>query len=301
MLKLAICIITGCIAGSVCAENVTELVSESAEQIDVRQAQAEALASALQQALNSDQPVDAETQQQENQNSTTKALRSELLRDEDSFGNVPTTPRVQTDEISAYGPLRKRLDNSPDMAALIPLLKDFVNKFPGHRESRIALGRLLILSDAHQQALNILGPLMQPLAQDTHPDWQPWFWAGTAYLALSQSAQARKMLDIAVSKNSTIADIWIQLAVIEQEHDNHAGALQYLTIAAQLQPELAAIHLNRAYSLERLLRFEDALAAYQRFLVSDMSNGGSSLRPAVLRRINTIAQTVQPVASGRNG
>ncbi len=226
--------------------------------------------------------------------------RAEVIRaDEPSIGRVPAGYLDAAAE-KAFKQLRDNLRATHDVALMRNELAAYVADYPHHREARITLARLYLLSDAAATALQTLTPLLTPFAKRQHPDWQPWFWAGTAYLAEGDHVRARQMLDAAVAKDSASADVWIQLAVLEQELDNHTGALQYIAIAEQLDADAGAVHLNRGYSLERLGRLEDALRAYQRFLVSDMSHSSVSLRPTVMRRIADIAAVVEERRVSRN-
>ncbi len=176
----------------------------------------------------------------------------------------------------------------------------FVGNHSGHRGARLMLARLQLLRDLPDEALDTLAPLLNTGAKHSHPDWQPWFWAGTARLAMGEIDAARDYLEVALSKNSAQADVWVQLAVLEQEVSNHAGALQYLSIANQLAPNRGEIHLNRAYSFEHSGEYEEALKAYQRFVVSSVGENNRVLKPLVLRRISTLASSklkTQPVVS----
>lgn len=223
-------------------------------------------------------------------------------------GDGKRVERVRADELSSahiphaampsqarqkFTDLRDKLFNARDIVVVANELQDFVNAHPTHREARLAMGRLQILMDQPSAALGTFAPLLSTVAEKNHPDWQPWFWAGTAYLATGRIDEARHSLDVAVAKDSGVVDIWVQLAVLEQEDGNHAGALQYVSIAEQIDPGASAIYLNRAYSLERLGRFEEAMLAYQRFLVSDINASSRSIRPSIMRRIATISAAVE--------
>ena len=110
---------------------------------------------------------------------------------------------------------------------------------------------------------------------------------------LGEVERAREDLDEALVREGRAPEIWIQLAVVEQEVGNHAAALQYLSVAEDLAPEHPQIHLNRAYSLERLDRFGPALLAYRSYLQGEAAGDAARLRPRVLRRVATIAQALE--------
>ena len=168
-------------------------------------------------------------------------------------------------------------------------LATFVRANPGYRGARITLARMQILANEPEKALQTLAPLTQAIHESQHPDWQPWFWQGTAYLRQGELEKARRNLEVALSKARENANVWVQLAVVEQEFENHAGALQYLAIAEQLDPALGEVYLNRAYSLERMGRVEPAARAYRSFLLAESHSSSGPTRAQVARRISTLA------------
>lgn len=205
---------------------------------------------------------------------------------------ISAIPEPSNDAVRAqFRHLKDRIDTALDPLVWLDDTVAFVTREPRHREARLMLGRLQILAGNQLEAITTLAPVLLP----GHPDWQPWFWTGTAYLSMGEVELARQNLDVALSKNGVSVDVWVQLAVLEQELENHAGALQYLAIAEQIDPRAAAPHLNKAYSFERLNRFPEALHAYQRFLVGDMNRDEIALRPTVLRRIAAIAAELNDV------
>ena len=296
MRRLLIVVVGLCCSLGVANEvdvNATAMLDQAVSadpQID-SQATAEAAREALNTLLNGVQvePVDMD----DSGRTQEPTQREESVRDEPSVARIPRG-KLPASAYTKFAALRDKLRNTYDVVVLVEELQKFVDVHPSHREARITLGRLEIILNKPDQALKTFAVLLTPALAATHPDWQPWFWAGTAHLALGDIMSARDSLDVAVAKNGGVADIWVQLAVIEQEVENHAGALQYVAIAEQLDPNAAGVHLNRAYSLEQLGRFEEALQAYQKFLISDMNNASKSLRPMVLRRIATIADAIRP-------
>lgn len=221
------------------------------------------------------------------------ARSNEKRENELSNGYVPRRMELAAAQ-REFLQLKDRISAGVGFGVVLDELSAFVDQHERLREPRITLARLFILDEQHEVALETLQPLTSKRAQLSHPDWQSWFWAGTAHLALGDIERARDSLDVAVTKNGAVAEVWIQLAVLEQEQTNHAGALQYIAIAEQLDPNSAEVHLNKAYSLEHLGRYAEALKAYQRFLVSEMNMTVRSVRPLVLRRIAEIAAAVEP-------
>lgn len=187
-----------------------------------------------------------------------------------------------------FAALRERLIHVPPKRAR-QLVAEFLKDHPTHREAAITLGRLHILNNQPQMALHVLDPLVSSVGAKNHSDWQAWFWAGTAYLAIGDTEAAREMLDVAVAKEGKAVEVWVQLAVLEQELGNHATALQYIAIAEQNDANAAEVYLNRAYSLEHLGEFDAALRAYRQFMVSEMSANVEALRPSVMRRMTLLS------------
>jgi len=280
--------------------DVSEIVASDTDTLKTHQANAQVAREALTMLLEGVETLSAKAAGQQDVKTTTQQrhLREELVRqDEPSVAQIPTS-FMSAQARTKFVALRDQIRTTQDIIFAASELAAFVQQTPNFREARLALGRLQILLDQPNEALATFAPLLLPIARTSHPDWQPWFWAGTAYLVQGDIEQARKYLDVAVAKNSAVVEVWIQLAVLEQEVDNHAGALQYVAIAEQLDPSVAAIHLNRAYSLEQLGRFEDALQAYQRFLISQHDYSSQSLRPSVVRRISTISAVIGSHALG---
>ena len=288
-------------ASAASAESVDELVEATPEELAQKREQAQNTADALQAVLASAVHGDDQVglSKADHDSSRSKSIRAGRIvgRDEtvrpndDSFGAIPgaATKIIHPDQFQV---IQNEVMGHADIAGILPKLKSYVESHPEHRAARLMLARIQVVDHDTIGALATLRPLLSLHARQSHPDWQPWFWAGTAYLQSGEVELARQNLDVALTKSSTVAAIWVQLAVLEQELDNHAGALQYLEIAQRLEPRKAAIHLNRAYSLEWLGDFEQALGAYRQFLVSEMQGADASLRPEVLRRIATIAATV---------
>ncbi len=191
--------------------------------------------------------------------------------------------------------VRSLIERGLPQSEIAAALTDIVSEFPQNAEARLYLGREQIAMGNPQEALTTLAPLMSP----GNPDWQPWFWVGTAYLAQNKLDQAKRQLETATAKNSRIAPLWVQLAVLSQELGEHSTALQYLLIAEQIDSNYGQLHLNRAYSLEHLRRPKEARDAYQRFLISDVEPNGQSLRVAAMQRIDTLSQGVEVASAAR--
>ena len=270
----------------------SEIADKQADAERAREAFAKLLEGAIAEAADQDEAGDGETDTQGEEQTLDDAgepTQAVVPREgEESLALVPQAHRVGGGP-RRFTELRREYAGALDALALREDLNEFLQDHPEHREARLLLGRIHVLGRNHVAALEALGPLVTPLKRSAHPDWQPWFWAGTAHLGARDIESARQHFDIAIEKNSAAAEIWVQLAVLEQELGNHAGALQYMAIAEQLDAEYGEIYLNRGYSLEHLGRYEEAVRAYRRFLVAPHARASRGLRPSVIRRISEIA------------
>ncbi|XOV81649.1 MAG: tetratricopeptide repeat protein [bacterium] len=265
-----------------------ELSTASMTELESRKAQVEEANDALSALL---EGVTAGAAPAQPSKPVSQARSSEPRAEEPGVAQIPEGT-TQTPEGAGFAGIRQQQALLPVAQAQV-LVAQFLHKHPSHREARLTLARLQVLDNQPEAALRTLDNLVSSVASRDHPDWQPWFWAGTAYLALDEIASARRMLDVAVAKEGQVADIWLQLAVLEQELNNHAAALQYIGIAEQVDGQGAQVHLNRAYSLERLGQYDAALSAYRQFMSSRMSPGTQALRPSVMRRMALLAEHQQ--------
>ena len=146
-------------------------------------ARAEAARAALTALL---QGVDATSEDDESNvhaGSTSDGIREESVRaDELSSAHIPQNV-MPSQARRKFTELRDKLFNARDIVIVADELQEFVGAHPTHREARLAMGRLQILMDQPSAALTTFAPLLSTVAEKNHPDWQPWFWAGTAYLA----------------------------------------------------------------------------------------------------------------------
>ena len=275
------------------ALGASELSAASVAELETKKTQAEqandALATLLEGVTSTAGP--SETVKTEQSEAPVSSRSSEPRADEQAVAEIPAKVE-QNLHPQAFQNIRAQLAQM-SVADGQTLVARFLEDQPTHREARITLARLQVLDNDPAAALLTLDTLVASVAAKNHSDWQPWFWAGTAYLALGEIESARRMLDVAVSKEGQVVEIWVQLAVLEQELDNHAAALQYIGIAEQIDAQAAQVHLNRAYSLERLGEFDAALSAYQQFMSSRMSPGAEALRPSVMRRMALLAERQQ--------
>ncbi|MEE9335613.1 MAG: tetratricopeptide repeat protein [Granulosicoccaceae bacterium] len=173
----------------------------------------------------------------------------------------------------------------PEGLLHLPKLEIFVKHYPDHLQARLWLIRSQLMAQQEDNALNSIG---EPGSwQD--PDWQVSYWKAQVYLHHGQLGSARRAMDYALSNMSGNADIWVQQAVLEQETNNHDGAVQLLKIALEVNPANAIAQLNLGFSLEHLSQYQAALKAYRKYLSNgDASN--STLRLKVLKRVELLAR-----------
>ncbi|MEM1436713.1 MAG: tetratricopeptide repeat protein [Pseudomonadota bacterium] len=193
---------------------------------------------------------------------------------------------------TGYRALEQAVAAEPQPTVALDLARHFIADNPDHEPARLLAARLALLSDQPIAALGLLAPLLTASQQD----WQPWFWAGTAYLAQGEVQLARTQLNRALQRGSDRAVVWNQIAVLEQEIGNHGGALTHLEIALEIDPAFATGYLNRAYSLEHLGRFDQALAAYRTYLTQP-TQGPRSEHARVINRIQELSARLATLAA----
>ena len=283
----------------------SSLVDASVQQLEEMQADAEREQEALRQLVEGVSGGGEESQNKaskavtgEGESNETRAaaemaaalrLKHNVTRDGEASVARVLPVREDGETRSAFQNVMRTIAEHQDPGRAIQQLQAFVTRYTGHRDARVALAHHQMLAENPTAALAVLAPLTTPAYKRTHPDWQAWFWAGSAHLALGNLSKARELLEISLTKQSDRAEVWVQLAVVEQELNSHPAALQYLDIAARLAPRLGEVHLNRAYSYEHLGKIAEAMRAYQAYLVSDVAEGDAATRPIIMRRLALLA------------
>lgn len=270
--------------------SVENLAAEQAE-AETRKVQIEKLLAALDNSKQQDTTGEPSSAEQEKTQSTAAATKKSIQRvgprnTEASFARVPVNELSRSE--SDYTRMMQRLPQLSSTQAA-ESLRQFVQDFPEHNQARLHLARNYTVNGKPDQALNALQPLLATMHQGIGIDWQPWFWAGTAYLNLGQLDQARDHLQRALNADTDNPHVWVQLAVVEQEAGHHAASIQYLNFAEEIAPGLDVIYLNRAYSLERIEDVSGATTAYHRYLTSDSSVEDPAARSMVVERLAAIA------------
>lgn len=128
--------------------------------------------------------------------------------------------------------------------------------------------RALVQRKAYADALQT----MEPLLSQYPKRWEPWYWVGTAQLGLGRLDEAERSLTQAITRDATIAHVWVQLALVAQQREDHLLALRYLIKAERLAPTLPEVLLNKGYSSDALGHVEDAKQGYKAFLARTEGN-----------------------------
>jgi len=126
----------------------------------------------------------------------------------------------------------------------------------------------------------------QVLARDFPERWEPWFWLGTAQLALGQMDAADSALEHAGRLDPAVARVWIQRGVVAQERGDHAAALKMLNQARTLSPKSAQIYLDLGYSYDALKLAIEAENNYRLFLsLTEGNDSYAAQRNHVIKRL----------------
>ena len=116
--------------------------------------------------------------------------------------------------------------------------------------------------------------------------WEGWFWLGTALLGQGQMDGAEMALERAIRQNATIAEVWVQRAIVAQERGNHALALEQLNQSKMLAPNNPQVYLNMGFSFDALKQSRLAGESYQYFLRLTKGNPAYfSTRSSVMNRL----------------
>lgn len=102
--------------------------------------------------------------------------------------------------------------------------------------------------------------------QGDSKQWQTVFLLGTAYLLHGDLNAASSALDMALGLNGSVAEVWVQRAVVEQEFGRPETALRLLKVALEIEPDCVEAYLNVGYSYEMMNRPKDARIAYAEYL-----------------------------------
>ena len=151
---------------------------------------------------------------------------------------------------------------------------------------RLQQARKLIQAREYEQAVRLLAPLFR----DPPPEWQPWFWMGTALLGKGDIEKADQFFLSGLARNDKIPQLWIQRALVAQQRGNYQLAIHELRQAESLQANLPHIHLNLGYAYEQMGNDRLANQYYGKFL--QLSEGNPeffSTRKKILARFTELS------------
>jgi len=209
--------------------------------------------------------AEAESSQEPKQKATAqpRGQREPVKPTGPAVGYVPTRTETRRHRPRSLSRADRLYRDALDLQASAPqaavqVLDDLLTLNPRHTQARLLLGRLLTMSADARRAMHVLGPLLD----NNNPDWQPWFWTGTALLQTGQWHQAGQMLDQALIRERQVPAIWVQRAIVEQERGDSESALQLLNAAARLAPNDPSVMLNIAIAASKLPSMHATSEAY---------------------------------------
>lgn len=153
---------------------------------------------------------------------------------------------------------------------------------------KLAYAQHFIQKRRYERAVAVL----QPLFIKPPERWEPWFWLGTAQLALGQLEKARASLVEGLARDATVPQLWVQRALVSQQQGRIGEALDALRQAELLAPKLPEVHLNLGYALEVERNRLVALKHYRMFLtLTEGKKSYHATRKKVLDRISRLGKT----------
>ena len=165
-------------------------------------------------------------------------------------------PRSLSDESRLFLDAIKLQSSATDAAS--ERLKQVLAINPRHAEARLLLGQLLTKAGEARKAIHVLTPLLD----EQSPNWQAWFWAGSALLLSGDLSGAGQALDQALLRERQAPEIWIQRAIVAQEVGDAESAMRLLNAAARLAPDDARVMLNIAVVANALPGMTEATEVY---------------------------------------
>ena len=133
---------------------------------------------------------------------------------------------------------------------------------PVHTRNALQQAKAFIRAGQYEEALGVLSSFFDP----PPTDWEPWFWMGTAYLGNGQLDQADQYFLSGLARNDKVPQLWIQRALVAQQHGEYQLAVHELRQAESLQPDLPHIHLNMGYAYDQLGNNRLANQYYGKFM-----------------------------------
>jgi protein O-GlcNAc transferase len=146
---------------------------------------------------------------------------------------------------------------------------------PRREEFVCNLGKALIDSDAHDEAITVLRTLPQSASALLN--------IGVACRKLGDSRNAASAYEDAARLNPALFAAWLNLGGVRDLLDDLPGSLAAYNRAVALNPASARAHLERGHVFNRLKRFEDAIVSFGRCLAIEPANLEARLATASAR------------------
>ena len=170
---------------------------------------------------------------------------------------------------------------------------------PGDNRKRLVLASVELMTHQPQDALTILGPLLQ----SDHPDAAALDLAATAYEAAKQTDRAVATLQRAILTDPANVNYYLDFAHICYDHNAYLLGVNVLNDGISLQPRAAPLFLARGVLYVELAHYDQAEADFERAYWLDPLQSISQAALAVTgvesRHFDTALATVRE-GLGRN-
>ncbi len=210
---------------------------------------------------------------------------SEKESDSGRVGEAPSTVSQEPEEVRTESNTGK--DGAPEETQVkkTPMAPP---KAALSFDERLAHVQQLIKKRRYSQALTVL----QPAFKKPPERWEAWFWMGTAQLGLGHLDEAERSFMEGLARDATIPHLWVQRALVGQQRGQFGEAIEALRQAELLAPELPAVQLNLAFTLETRGNKKSAIEHYHTFLaLTEGQPGYRTARKKVLDRVIRLKKT----------
>lgn len=210
---------------------------------------------------------------------------SEKESDSSRIAEVPSTVSVEPAEFEPESNTGEEETPQETMVKETPIVP---KKAALSFDERLARAQQLIKKRRYSQALTVL----QPAFKKPPERWEAWFWMGTAQLGLGHLDEAERSFMEGLARDATIPHLWVQRALVGQQRGQFGEAIEALRQAELLAPELPAVQLNLAFTLETRGNKKSAIEHYHTFLaLTEGRPGYRTARKKVLDRVIRLKKT----------
>jgi tetratricopeptide (TPR) repeat protein len=123
------------------------------------------------------------------------------------------------------------------------------------------------------------------------------FNLGNVFDAQGRAADAKIAWQIAIARDPAFAEAWYNLAMAAEDEAQLDLAIAEYRRAVHARPDFADAHFNLGLLLTKLERFEEAIAAWERYLTLDTSSG----QAATAKRAVTLCRMKLQEQPAKNG